>query len=131
MLHTRLRYLILPLWAAWLTLAATERPTSVACQIAAGAAKVAATSHAMPGSAGMHHGAHQSPGRDAPPNCCGCLGDCGTASVATIPSGGIVAVRFTPIVSCAAETIDGLVPAIRPDLVLPYPNAPPLSPLIA
>ena len=130
MLRAGFRGLILPLWAMWLSLAATERPMSVACQMV-GTGGVASARHSMAAGSWMQHGTHQAPGRTTAPNCCGCLGDCGTAPMATVPAAGVLAVRSTPTVRRVAEMIVTSAPHVRTDLALPYPNGPPLSALIA
>ena len=131
MLRTCFRALVLPLWAVWLSLAAIERPMSVACQMA-GAGATAPATPAMSGAAGMQHRTHHAPTTAAVTNCCGCLGDCGTAPMTTIPGGGtVVAVCSTPLLRRVAEPLQQLPPVTGTDLALPYPNAPPISALIS
>ena len=119
--------LTLPLWAVWLMLAVTERPLSFDCWMHETATpRPASAAHSA-----MHHHTHQGTSEKAGANCCGCLGDCGTAPAAILPSGGeVVAFALGAIAHHAPAYAKTLGPVTRTDLALPYPNAPPLAALI-
>ena len=126
-----IRRLTLPLWAVWLALAVTERPLSLDCPMRAGAASGIASVAPMPPMPGMTTSAKAPTNRPVNANCCGCLGDCGTAPAVLLPAGGdLIAVRFTTPIHRFAALTGQATPVVRADRLLPYPNAPPLSALI-
>ena len=126
-----IRRLTLPLWAAWLGLAVTERPLSFDCPMRAPAGESADGATPMAPMAGMHHTAQPKTDLPANVNCCGCLSDCGTAPGVPLPmAGALLAIQYSIPSRRFAELTDQVAPVVRSDLARPYPNAPPLSALI-
>ncbi len=85
----------------------------------------------MPGMAGMAKNAETRSDVPVDARCCGCLGDCGTATPLALPAANTsVAVQYATPVARVPRLNDEIAPVVQADVVLPYPNAPPLSALI-